>query len=1532
MRGYRGNWIGKVVVPALIVFAMVVGAWGTSIVPIASPDTTGGRPDLPSTRSGDVPSLLSQGAGPEGDPSMDVSKDAVSKGMIVNENALGRKDMRIEPGVLAYDFASGRAWDNYGRTLTLDPAMVPKDQHLTFTSRTVPTSELVSSDPKPAAGGMDAGGPYGGPDTFEGTTMQFFGKALDPNLVLYRWDFNGDGVWDTDWTNNLEPWWTYNDDYYGAVVLEGWDTISSYTYHYTGWSMETPSPLWYLYYNYYWTIGYQFTAKIDMTVNQLSYARYAQFGDERDGKEATLWDSATQAKLGECIPDPGWDWQRCTLSSPVTLTAGNDYMITQWLGSADFYYYYARGVDTPSDTDQVAYDATYYILDTPSPEFPIYFWVDYFIPTLEFYYDYGVTFPLTELDTADVEVRNVAPTVYDLTVSPDSVLEGKPAEFSGMFNDPGLDDQWSFRWCYGDGTCDDWSGIRVGSGLSQLNSILVYSDVSPHYAAMAMDFYGVSYEFSTDIFSLPTLITSQQWDLIIYQSYYIAYIAPIIEDAMMTQIAGGALIMYNNWYANNRAAHPIMQYFGAEFASSLFTPLTMYAWEPTNDLYNVPLQPPLTMDPTHNQYNVDGFKLRVLSNAFDPVGYTQNRQSGEVAMVVRNDLASIFNAFTPQNYQGDQDFDGDTDMLELLVNEIRLMTGPEVPPSMPWPVPPVKHVYRDDDPTTGTSFDAVIPTLEVKDDDEGKLRGGSLESLTDFESGSPWPTGWSQTEGWSWYRGYGYYLPSDAALWWYWYDYGENVHTLQGPSWDLSGVDLTSEVVRASLSWDQYWSAWYSDFYGSMAYQDGYVQVSTDNFATYEVVKEFHDQDPREEQATYSVDLTGYAGASNFRVRFTIQGYLDGWWHVDNVDVYAEWGTPIHGLGSASTSIEVNNVAPQVYGGPTSGLTGEAIPFNFADYKVDDPTLWDPKTGAWNPTSTEWFAYRWNFDDGTMSDWNYMGTLEVPKLKVLVFHTFSFGTGDAFFNFVRNIDVVGQVDQVDFLQMNPANLPTVDDMLGYDVIIFGTYYGTFSSSYDIARREIGNRLAEYMDMGGGVITLMATYDNSPYYGDLFTLLGRYTDEDYGAFEKTTYPFGAAGLGTVYQSDHPVMRGVTRLTSPAIHSGDYPLTAGAELLADWDDGNSAIGVKELSNGARSVNIGSFPWGVAGYPVGGDAAKLLRNAFTWASYTEVPTNDIAPEIHVFGDNGLYNVDLQVIDDDMGWAWDFGANEPVAIPGEAPTVSHSIIPVEIENQDPTIDTSSIDVYIAANVCLRVSGKEWNTVSLDVYTDGIQSGGVSVTRMSGSPNDQAKCAFTRIDLSAAHTFDAQVTFTPMAGATSGSNPWWVIVEPWREPITPGHGSVTFSGSSKVEEPSSYVTDIGLGDLKGALLDSGRGARIEFAVTAWDPGTDDLAFVWMWGDGALETINVHNNLDGAVTQGRIGAPQLLGFSEPYFDRAANDMRTPDGTTDFTVRDTTTHAYGGADRFFWVVLIILDDDNSRGYPSTFLHDGTDMEFILVDLT
>ena len=1529
MRGYRGNrkLIGKVVIPALIVLVMMTGAWGGAIGPIASPEATGGNPTVtPNTRAGSLPSSLDGNAGdsPQNDggaSEMDAQGNLVSSEIVVNEKLFARAD-------------------------TAPVLETPKNALGRHPPSGESTSKILSSDPAPAAGGIDAGGPYGGPTTFEGDPVPFDADVTDPTLANFRWDVNGDAKWDTGVPGN--PWvgdpdfpYQYRDDYFGNALIDAWDGISTTTTAYAGNILGGSSPAYYGLVYGAWTVGNRYQATKAFEITNLRTYRWLTYWTP---VEMGLWSDSGTLLRSCMLTTNNLAWNGCASSiAPYSIAQGQYFRIAVRLTTG---YWMGILMTAFPSNPYVTTDGTYRSPSTgASLTFPSTIVTTSYSTHVDFAWSYTEVIPLTVSDTAAVEVHNVAPTVYDLTVSPDTVYEGTPAEFTGMFNDPGLDDKWQFRWCYGDGTCDAWSGIKVGSGITRMENILVYSDVAPHYARMALDFYGVSYTFVDYVTNLPTPLNSRQWDLIIYQSYYIAYIAPIIEDALMNQINGGAVVLYNNWYSANRNTHPLFAYFGATTASSLTTPLPMYSWESTDQLFNSPLQPPLTLNPTHNQYGIDGFRLNVQSHAFDPLGYSVNRQSGQAAMAVRNDRSTIFNGFTPQNYQGDSDFDGDPDMLELMVNEIRLVTGPEVEPSMPWPVPAVKHVFRDDHPVSGTPADSVSATLEVKDDDDGKLMGGSSITSTGFPNAGSWPAGWAEVAGSAW--------QSTSSL----SGMGSNVaslfftfcspytglncrlvdQTLRSVVVDLSAIDWSAPIVQVTFSLRQNWYGVYpcSQPWGGNICQEGWIELSLDGFATKTELQHWWTFNPSSFNGVSTFDLTSLvAGAPSVQIQFRMWMYDDYWWEVDDFSVAAFWGEVVDGLGTDSTSMVVNNVPPRVYGGPTSGLVGEAIPFDFANYKIDDPTLWDPRTGAWGPVSTEWFAYRWNFDDGMVSPWTYTGSLQLPKLRVLFLHTINGGgaVGASFISLLQNIDVVGTLDQVEFLFLSPAQIPSLSQMLNYDVIVFATNYAIFSSTFDLTRREIGNRLADYMDITGrGVITLMATYDLSTTYGDLFSLLGRYPEEDYGAFEKPTYAFGSAALGTVYQSNHPLMQGVTRLSSPLIYSGDYRLTAGAQLIADWENGNSAIGVKEMPNGARSVNVGSFT-ASGGSVIGGDAARFLRNAIVWASRTVVPTNVVPTQTHTFADNGLYNVDLQLVDDDMGFMWDATTNSPVAIPGETPTVTHTIIPVEIQNKDPTIDTSSIDVFIAANLCLRVSGKEWNTVSLKVFTDGVQSGGVSITRASGSPNDQAKCAFTRIDLMASHTFGAEVQFTPLPGATSGSNPWWIIVEPWRAPITPGHGAVTFSGGAQVERLETYLQTVDLGNLKASLLDSKQGARIDFSATAMDPGSDDLAFVWMWSDGSPDTARVHNNLDGTVTQGVIGDPQFVGFGEPYFDRAANSGRSPAGTAPFTVRDNVVHAYNGDSLRFWVVLIVLDDDNSRGYPSGFFHDGTDMEFIFVDLT
>lgn len=75
----------------------------------------------------------------------------------------------------------------------------------------------------------DAGGPYPG---FEGSPVTFDASGSsdpDGNPLRYRWDFDNDGGWDTDWLEDATTTHTYIDDYYGQVKLEVNDYMGSDT-------------------------------------------------------------------------------------------------------------------------------------------------------------------------------------------------------------------------------------------------------------------------------------------------------------------------------------------------------------------------------------------------------------------------------------------------------------------------------------------------------------------------------------------------------------------------------------------------------------------------------------------------------------------------------------------------------------------------------------------------------------------------------------------------------------------------------------------------------------------------------------------------------------------------------------------------------------------------------------------------------------------------------------------------------------------------------------------------------------------------------------------------------------------------------------------------------------------------------------------------------------------------------------------------------------------------------------------------------
>jgi hypothetical protein len=354
-------------------------------------------------------------------------------------------------------------------------------------------------------------------------------------------------------------------------------------------------------------------------------------------------------------------------------------------------------------------------------------------------------------------------------------------------------------------------------------------------------------------------------------------------------------------------------------------------------------------------------------------------------------------------------------------------------------------------------------------------------------------------------------------------------------------------------------------------------------------------------------------------------------------------------------------------------------------------------------------------------------------------------------------------------------------------------------------------------------------------------------------------------------------------------------------------------------------------------GADMPKLTRNAIGWAA-GGIPNEKIPAFTFPYGDNGVYEAELDVIDDDMGYIWDPVNSVPVEVIPGIPFAKRYLT-VSVDNVDPTINTGSIAAFIATEPCVRVSGQVGNTVTAEIYIDGVLASTIVTYRDYGDPNPYTeKCGLFKIDLLVKHVYSAKLYYD---AHESGSNPTWLIFNPWRDPITPGHGTVSWKYDFGFVPAT---VDVSLATLKSEMLHSGHPVPIDFGAEAYDPGTDDLAFFWQWGavnsspyqvPNTVETvyeINVHHNNGMPTSDGILADPQHLGFMEPFFDRTVNTVKSPLGTMYYNVYDTAVHAFDMLQDLYYVVLIVFDDDNGRGYPSHFQTDGTDMQFIFLDLS
>lgn len=153
----------------------------------------------------------------------------------------------------------------------------------------------------------------------------------------------------------------------------------------------------------------------------------------------------------------------------------------------------------------------------------------------------------------------------------------------------------------------------------------------------------------------------------------------------------------------------------------------------------------------------------------------------------------------------------------------------------------------------------------------------------------------------------------------------------------------------------------------------------------------------------------------------------------------------------------------------------------------------------------------------------------------------------------------GTVTSINLTQVTP----TLEELLTYNAILVWTYS---SPQNEI---ELGNLLATYVDLGGGLVTAVFANNWSNY------IQGRFAQENYWAIEPANIISGYAILGTVHNPDHPVMRGVSSFNGGGTsYRPSGGVVSGAQRIADWSDGQPFIAERWLNSASR-IDLGFYP---------------------------------------------------------------------------------------------------------------------------------------------------------------------------------------------------------------------------------------------------------------------------------------------------------------------------------------------------------------------